>query len=196
MLLVACLLPLARLIEGFFAGSLGANPVEAVLRGLGEWALIFLLLTLTVTPLRRLTGQHWLIRLRRMLGLLAFFYAALHVLAYLWAEHFFDWLAIGRDLIERPFITVGALAFALLVPLAVTSHNAMIRRLGGRRWQALHRLVYGIAVAAVVHYWWMVKLDITWPALYGAVLAVLLGVRLVWRLGSRPGALVMRRRMP
>lgn len=176
-----CLLPLGHLVYGVFADALGANPVEAVIRGLGDWALRLLLVTLTVTPLRRLSGWHWLLRLRRMFGLFVFFYALLHVFGYVWAEQFFDLSAIFADILKRPFITVGFAAFVLLMPLAATSTNAMIRRLGGRRWQALHRLVYIIAVLAVVHFWWMVKVDITQPLIHGAVLTVLLGSRLYWR---------------
>ena len=180
LLFAACLLPLLLLVAGVWGDKLGANPIEAVTRGLGDWALRLLLLTLCVTPARRLFGLHWLLRLRRMLGLFCFFYAVLHVAAYVWADQFFDWVAIFDDILKRPFITVGFLAFAFLLPLAATSTNAMIRRLGGRRWQALHRIVYVIGVAAVLHYWWMVKSDITQPAIYAGVLAVLLGLRLYW----------------
>ena len=179
-LFLISLLPLAHLSVGIFTDSLGANPVEAVIRGLGDWALRLLLLTLAVTPLRRLFGLHWLLRLRRMLGLFVFFYAVLHLTGYLWVDQFFDWPAIWDDILKRPFITVGFFAFTLLLPLALTSSNAMIRRLGGRHWQALHRIVYVIGVAAVLHYWWMVKSDITQPAIYAGVLAVLLGLRLYW----------------
>ncbi len=180
-LFLACLLPLAHLVYGIFTDNLGANPIEAVIRGLGDWALRMLLLTLTVTPLRRISGWHWLLRLRRMLGLFVFFYALLHVVCYIWVDQFFDWAAILADILKRPFITVGFTAFVLLIPLAATSNNAMIRRLGGRRWQSLHRAVYAISILAVVHYWWMVKIDITQPALYAAILTLLLGSRLYWR---------------
>lgn len=180
-LFAVCLLPLAHLGYGLFTDNLGANPVEAVIRGLGDWALRLLLLTLAVTPLRRLSGWHWLLRLRRMFGLFVFFYALLHVLGYIWVEQFFDWSAILDDIVKRPFITVGFTAFLLLLPLAATSNNAMIRRLGGKRWQSLHRAVYAIGVLAVVHYWWMVKVDVTQPAIYAIVLAVLLGSRFYWR---------------
>jgi len=177
----ACLLPLAYYAWGAWQDTLGANPIEVVTRGLGDWTLRFLLITLTVTPLRRFTGWHWLVRLRRMLGLFTFFYACLHLTTYLWLDQFFDWPAIAKDILKRPFITVGMSAFALLVPLAATSSNAMVRRLGGRRWQALHRAVYAIAILAVTHFWWMVKKDITEPAIYAVVLAALLGLRMWWR---------------
>ncbi|MCK2125109.1 sulfoxide reductase heme-binding subunit YedZ [Thauera aromatica] len=181
LLFVLCLLPAARLALGWQADTLGANPVETLTRDSGEWALRFLLLTLTVTPLRRLSGLHWLLRLRRMLGLYAFAYAAAHFALYLWLDQFFDWGAIARDLLERPFISVGFAAFVLLLPLAATSNAFAIGRLGGRRWQALHRAVYGIAILAVVHFWWLVKADLREPLLYAAILAVLLGLRAWWR---------------
>jgi len=176
-----CLVPLARL--GWFAvfGGLGANPVEFVIRSLGTWALTFLLITLAVTPLRRLTGWNVLIRLRRMLGLFAFFYVCLHFMTYLGIDQFFDFSAIWADIVKRPYITIGVACFLLLVPLALTSTNAMQRRLGGKRWQQLHRLVYLIAIGGVVHYWLLVKKDITQPLIYALVLALLLGLRLWWR---------------
>lgn len=181
LLFVLCLIPAARLALGWQADTLGANPVETLTRDSGEWALRFLLLTLTVTPLRRLSGLHWLLRLRRMLGLYAFAYAAAHFALYLWLDQFFDWGAIARDLLERPFISVGFAAFVLLLPLAATSNAFAIGRLGGRRWQALHRAVYGIAILAVMHFWWLVKADLREPLLYSAILAVLLGLRAWWR---------------
>jgi methionine sulfoxide reductase heme-binding subunit len=181
MLFMLCLLPLAYYVWNFQQDNLGANPIEAVTRGIGLWALRFLLITLTVTPLRKLTHQAWLGRLRRMLGLFTFFYVCLHLTTYLWFDQFFDWTAIGKDILKRPFITAGMMAFALLVPLAATSTNAMIRRLGGRRWQELHRTVYAISMIAVLHFWWMVKLDTREPALYALILAVLLGLRMWWR---------------
>lgn len=181
-LFAACLLPLAGLAYSLIADTLGANPIEALTRGLGDWTLRFLLLTLAVTPLRRLAGVPWLIQLRRMLGLFAFFYAALHFVSYIWLDQFFDWGEIARDIVKRPFITVGFAAFLLLVPLAATSTNAMVRRLGGRRWRGLHRAVYAIAIFGVLHYWWMVKKDVTQPAIYAVLLAILLGLRLLWRL--------------
>lgn len=176
-----CLLPALQLWLGWQAGTLGANPVETLTRASGEWALRFLLITLAVTPLRRVTGLHWLLRLRRMLGLYAFAYACAHFLLYLWLDQLFDWRAIALDILERPFISVGFAAFVLLLPLAATSNAFAIRRLGGRRWQALHRSVYAIAILAVVHFWWLVKADLLKPFLYAVILAVLLGLRAWWR---------------
>lgn len=180
LLFLLCLWPLLRLGWLFLADDLGANPIEAVVRSLGDWALRFLLLTLTITPLRRLLTAPWLIRLRRMLGLYTFFYALLHLLAYIVLDQYFDWPEIGKDIAKRPFITLGMATFLLLLPLAATSSNAMIRRLGGQRWQHLHSLIYGIALMAVVHYWWMVKADISTPAIYALVLICLLGIRFWW----------------
>ena len=180
-LFIACLIPLARLGWGLWNDQLGANPIEFIARSLGTWTLNFLLITLTVSPLRKLSGWHWLPRLRRMLGLFAFFYVVLHLTTYLWLDQFFDWQAILKDILKRPFITVGMSAFVLLVPLAATSNQAMIRRIGGKRWRQLHRSIYVIAVFGVVHYWWLVKQDVTLPALYAVLLAVLLGVRALWR---------------
>lgn len=176
-----CLVPLARLVFFAFTDRLGANPIEFVLRSFGTWTLVMLMLTLSITPLRRLTGWNSLIRVRRMLGLFAFFYASLHFLTYAGVDQSFDLNAILRDVVKHPYITVGFACFLLLIPLAVTSTNAMQRRLGGKRWQQLHRLVYLIALGGVIHYLWLVKKDITQPALYGLVLAVLLGMRWVWR---------------
>jgi methionine sulfoxide reductase heme-binding subunit len=195
LLFLLCLLPAANLALGAWQDTLGANPIEAITRGLGDWTLRLLLITLAITPLRRLTGQSWLIRLRRMLGLFAFFYASLHLASYLWFDQFFDWTAIGLDIVKRPFITAGMLAFVLLVPLAVTSNNAMIRRLGGRRWQRLHRLIYPLAMIAVVHYTWMVKVDVRQPMIYGIALAILLGMRLWWWFQDARKPLLARRRV-
>ena len=176
---VLCLGPLARLVAGGFLDRLGANPVELITRSTGTWTLTFVMITLAVTPLRRLSGWHWLARLRRMFGLYAFFYASLHFTTYIWLDQFFDFAAIAKDVVKRPFITVGFSAFVMLIPLAATSTDAMVRRLGGKNWTALHRLVYVLAICGVVHYWWLVKRDITQPALYALVLAVLLGFRAV-----------------
>jgi sulfoxide reductase heme-binding subunit YedZ len=179
------LLPLARLVALGLLGKLGANPIEFITRSTGTWTLVLLLVTLLVTPLRRLLDWPWLLRLRRMLGLFAFFYACLHFTTYVWLDQFFDAMAIGRDIVKRPFVTVGFVAFVLLVPLAATSTNAMVRRLGARRWQRLHYAVYAIATLGIVHYWWLVKKDVTQPVLYAAALAVLLGYRVVHRLRRR-----------
>ena len=182
---VLCLVPVGRLAWGVWNDTLGANPIEFIIRALGDWALRFVLITLAVTPLRKLAGWTWLMPLRRMLGLYAFFYATLHLSAYIWVDQFFDWIAIAKDIIKRPFITVGMLTFSLLVPLAITSNNAMIRRMGGKRWQLLHRAIYAIGALGVLHFWWMVKLDITQPAIYAAVLGLLLGMRAVWRVQTK-----------
>ena len=178
---ILSLLPLAWYGWSAWHDTLGANPIEAVTRGFGTWTLNFLLITLAVTPLRKLTGWHAVLRLRRMLGLFTFFYAVLHLTSYLWFDQFFDWGEIAQDILKRPFITVGMAAFVLLLPLAATSNNAAIRRLGGRRWQALHRTVYAIGILAVLHYSWLVKADQSQPLLYGGILFVLLGLRAWWR---------------
>jgi sulfoxide reductase heme-binding subunit YedZ len=172
-----CLMPLARLIVLGGSSGLGANPIEFITRSTGTWTLVGLLVTLSVTPLRRLTGRAELLRYRRMLGLFTFFYASLHFVTYIWLDQFFDPAAIAKDIIKRPFITVGFTAFVLLIPLAATSTHAMMRRLG-RRWQHLHRLIYPIALLGVIHYLWLVKKDLTEPLIYGAILALLLAVRL------------------
>ncbi|GHD71246.1 sulfite oxidase heme-binding subunit YedZ [Vogesella fluminis] len=177
-LFLVCLLPLAQLLWHALAGH-AVNPIEDLTRGLGTWTLRLLLLTLCVSPLRALGAPGWLLRLRRMLGLYAFFYACLHLLTYLWLDQFFDWGAIVRDIVKRPFITVGMLAFGLLLPLAITSSDGWIRRLK-RNWGKLHRLVYVIAPLGVLHYLWLVKRDIQSPLIYAAIVAVLLLWR-VWR---------------
>ena len=179
LLFAASLLPFVWLVRNGVAGELGANPVETVSRYTGDWTLRFLLLTLAVTPLRRLTGWQGLQRLRRMLGLYAFFYACLHVTTYLWLDQFFSPGAIAEDVLERPYITVGFASFLMLIPLAVTSTRGMMKRLGGRRWQRLHRLVYLTACGGVLHFLWLVKSDLAQPLVYALVLAVLLGYRLV-----------------
>jgi len=175
---ILCLVPLGMLVGWGLRGELGANPIEEITHQTGDWALLLLLITLAVTPLRRLTGWTQPMRVRRMLGLFAFFYACLHLLTYLWLDQFFEWGEILHDVVKRPFITVGFAAFVLLVPLAVTSTRAMMRRLG-RRWQTLHRAVYLVAALAVVHYWWLVKADVRDPMLYAGLLAILLGYRVV-----------------
>jgi methionine sulfoxide reductase heme-binding subunit len=174
---VLALVPLGRLVAGVFLRALGTNPVEAIIRSLGTWTLVFLCATLAVTPLRRITGWNWLLRLRRMLGLYAFFYAVLHFSSYVWLDQDLDLAAILRDIPKRPFITVGFTCLLLLIPLAATSTDAMVRRLGSARWTALHRLVYVVAAGGVVHFWWLVKRDVTEPAIYAAVVAILLGYR-------------------
>lgn len=179
-LFLVCLYPIARLAYLGFTDDLGVNPIEFVTRSLGTWTLTGLLLTLAVTPARRLTGYSGLVRYRRMLGLFAFFYGVLHLVSYLWLDQFFDWVAIVKDVLKRPFITFGMAAFVLLLPLALTSTQAAMRRLG-RNWQRLHWLVYPAAVAGVLHYGWLVKKDLTQPLIYGGILALLLGLRVIWR---------------
>ncbi len=176
---LACLLPLARLGWKAYMGLLGANPIEVITHSTGDWTLIFLLITLAVTPLRKLSGQPWLIRYRRIFGLFAFFYVTLHFLTYIWLDKFFNVHDMLADIAKRKFITVGFTGFVLLIPLALTSTSGWIRRLGGKRWQALHRLIYAAAICGVIHYLWLVKADIRKPLQYGTVLAVLLGYRLV-----------------
>jgi methionine sulfoxide reductase heme-binding subunit len=181
LLFAACLLPVFFLWRGFEMDSLGANPIETITRSTGEWTLRFLLITLCITPLRKYSGWHWVVRLRRMLGLFAFAYGAAHLSTYLWLDQFFDWQAIAKDILKRPFITVGFAALVLMTPLALTSSNFAIRKLGGRRWQSLHRAIYPIAMLGCIHFWWLVKKDVTEPLIYSAILAVLLGLRAWWR---------------
>lgn len=175
---LVCLFPLGQLLYYGFTGELTANPIEYITRFTGSWALIMLLASLSITPLRKITGWNDLIKFRRMLGLFAFFYALLHFSTYVVLDHFFDFAAIAKDIIKRPYVTAGFTAFLLLIPLALTSTTAMIRRLG-KRWQQLHRLVYVAAIAGIVHFYWLVKADIRRPVQYGAILALLLGCRLV-----------------
>ena len=174
------LVPFARLVYGAFANSLGANPIETITRSTGWWTLFLLMVTLSVTPLRRWTRANWLLKLRRTLGLFVFFYASLHFMTFVWFDHWFDAAGILKDVVKRPFVTVGFAAYLLLLPLAMTSTDRMVRRLG-RNWQRLHRLVYVIAVLGVVHFWWLVKRDVTEPLMFALALVVLLGIRLGWR---------------
>jgi sulfoxide reductase heme-binding subunit YedZ len=184
MVFAAALVPAATLVYGFFTNNLTANPGEYITRETGTWTLAFLALTLSITPIRRMTHWNDVIRLRRMLGLFAFFYATLHVLTWVVFIHFFDLAFMIEDVLTRPFITVGMLGFVILFALALTSNRAAIRRLG-RRWQQLHRLVYVAAVAGVVHFWWLVKADITNPRRWAVVLGVLLAFRVWWLLRAR-----------
>ncbi|RJG14853.1 sulfite oxidase heme-binding subunit YedZ [Massilia cavernae] len=178
---VLALVPLARMVWLTYSGQL-VEPLEFITRGTGDWTLRLLCLTLLVTPLRRLTGMNWLNRLRRMLGVFAFFYAFLHFMTFLWFDHFFDVVAMFRDVAKRPFILVGFTAFVLLIPLALTSTNGMMKRLGGKRWMWLHRLIYIIAPLGILHFWWMRagKSNFTEPFIFGVIVAVLLGARVYW----------------
>lgn len=180
----AALLPLAWLVYGAVTDQLGANPIERITHVTGEWALRLLLVSLAVTPLRRLFGWNGLIAYRRMLGLFAFFYAVLHLGTWVGLDHDFDWPRLWADVRKRPYITAGAVAFSCLLPLAITSTRGWIRRLG-KRWTTLHRLAYVAAIAAVVHYWWLVKADVRGPGWYALALAVLLGIRLAYALQAR-----------
>lgn len=175
---LACLLPLALLVLALVQDDLGANPIEELTRRSGEWTLRFLLLTLCMTPAQKLFKQSWPVKLRRMLGLYTFFYACLHLLTYLWLDQFFDWSEIIIDILKRPFILVGMLAFLLLTPLAITSTNTMMRRLG-KRWKRLHQLVYIIGGLGVLHFFWLVKKDLLTPTVYLVILIFLLGYRAV-----------------
>ena len=186
-LFAAALAPAGYLAYGVFAHTLGANPVDAITDGTGTWTLRFLALTLLITPLRKWTGWNALIRYRRMLGLFAFFYGTLHFLTYLVLDQFFSLDDIVADIVKRPFITAGFTAFVLMIPLAITSTAGWIRRLGGKRWNLLHKLVYVSAAAGVVHYWWLVKSDISRPARYGAIVAILLAARVWFAYNARHG---------
>ncbi|RFP10166.1 MULTISPECIES: sulfite oxidase heme-binding subunit YedZ [unclassified Duganella] len=178
---VLALLPLARMVYLTLTGQL-VEPLEFITRGTGDWTLYFLCFTLAVTPLRKLSKWNWLIKLRRMLGLYMFFYGFLHFMTFLWFDHFFDVQEMWKDVLKRPFITVGFIAFVLLLPLAATSTNAMVKRLGGKRWQWLHRLIYVIAPLAILHFWWMKagKHNFTQPIIFGLILGALLLMRVYW----------------
>lgn len=185
-LFVAALIPLARLFWLGVEDNLTANPVEFVERSTGTWALAILLITLSMTPIRLLTGIAWQIQFRRMMGLFMFFYACLHFLTYIWLDQWFDWSAIVKDIAKHPYVLVGFSAFVLTIPLAVTSNKAMMQRLR-ERWKKLHQLVYLIAILGVVHFWWLVKKDIREPLLYALVLALLLGIRIYHRKFANSG---------
>jgi sulfoxide reductase heme-binding subunit YedZ len=180
-----CLGPAIVLTWKGFHDGLGANPIEVITRTTGRWTLTFLLITLSITPVRKLSGLAWMIRFRRMLGLFAFFYGSLHLMTYVWLDKFFDVHAMLHDIAKRRFITAGMTAWFLMLPLALTSTKGWIRRMGGKRWQKLHRLIYFSAAAGVVHFIWLVKADLRRPLTYGAVLAVLLSYRLIILLISR-----------
>jgi len=176
---VACLSPLGFFVFGAFTDSLTANPIQYVLRQLGVWALRFLAVTLAISPAAKLLRQPWLIRYRRRIGLFAFAYVCLHLTTYVAIDQAFDWRTIGKDIAKRPYITIGMAAFALLIPLAITSADGLRRKLGPRRWKRLHQLIYLIAPLGVVHYYLLVKADHRPPLIYGAIILALLGYRLV-----------------
>ena len=177
LIFLLALWPLAKLIVLGYQDHLGANPIEKILRNTGFWTLTFLSLTMAVTPLRQLTQRVWLGRFRRMLGLFAFFYGVLHFSTYLVLDQFFDWANIVKDISKRPYITVGFSALVLMTPLALTSTDAMLKRLGGKRWRQLHRLVYLITAAGVAHFWWLVKKDISQPVIFAVLLMISLAIR-------------------
>ena len=181
------LIPLGYLLFDWYRGSLGANPIEFFLRTTGVLTLVFVLITLSVTPLRKIFGWNALIKYRRMLGLYAFFYGVVHLVTYSIFDKSLDLRAIAGDVWQRPFIAVGMLAFAMLVPLAVTSTNGWVKRLGGKTWARLHKLSYVVAILGVVHFWMIVKSDVFYPALFGLVVAVLLGYRVLAAIRPEPG---------
>jgi sulfoxide reductase heme-binding subunit YedZ len=184
-LFLLCLAPALLLVWGYYHNELGANPIEYITHKTGDWIIRFLLITLSVTPLRILLNQPKLARFRRMLGLFAFFYGCLHLTTWVWLDKFFDVHEMWADVVKRRFITVGMTGFFLLIPLAITSTAGLVRRLGFIRWQRLHRLVYFSALAGVIHYYWLVKSDVRLPLLYGGILTVLMAYRAwIWTHGK------------
>lgn len=177
---LAALAPLGRLAWRALHDSLGANPIEVITHSTGDWTLRFILISLCVNPLRKITGKYWLIGVRRMVGLFAFFYGTLHFLTYIWLDKFFDTHEMWKDIAKRPFITLGFSAFVLMVPLALTSTSWSIRRMGGKNWQRLHRLIYLTGILGVAHYIWLVKADLRKPIEYGIALSLLL----LYRVGA------------
>jgi len=177
-LFINSLIPLMLLLWDLYRKRVGPNPLEFATRTTGMLTLIFLSLTVAVTPLRKIFGINSLVKFRRMLGLFAFFYGALHLLTYVWFDRLFNLISVGQDVIRRPFILAGMTAFVLMIPLAITSTNRMVKRLGGKRWARLHRLVYLAAIAGVVHFWMLVKSDTRLPLTFGFILLFLLGYRL------------------
>ena len=178
---LACLSPIIWLAWCAFAGRLSANPIADITNETGIWTLRFIVVTLAISPLRKLTAWHWMLKYRRMIGLFAFFYGTLHFFTYLWLDQFFDWQSILKDIPKRPFITIGLASFILMMPLAVTSTQKMIRRLGGRKWDILHRSIYLTGVGAVIHYMWLVKVVTYRQLTYVSIVVVLLAFRIVWR---------------
>jgi len=183
MVFLLCLVPLFRLIYLAIADDLSANPIEFIERSTGFWTLFILLTTLSLSPIRLLTGRAWQLQFRRMLGLFMFFYACLHITTYIWLDYSFDWPDIVKDIAKHPYVLVGALAFVLTLPLALTSNNFMIRLLR-ERWKLLHQTVYFIAILGVVHFLWLVKKDLREPLFYMFILALLLGIRLYYKISS------------
>ena len=179
-----CLLPVFLLVWNALNGKLSANPISDITNETGLWALRFILITLAITPIRKITGWHWLIKFRRMAGLFAFFYGSLHFTTYIWLDQFFDWQSIIVDIPKRPFITVGFASFLLMIPLAVTSTQKMIRRLGGKKWDILHRLIYCTTIGGVIHYLWLVKVVTYRQITYAVIVAALLLFRLIWKYRS------------
>lgn len=192
LIFVNALIPLAFLAFDGWQGKLGANPIEFFLRTTGVMTLIFLLITLLVTPLRKLFGWNGLIKFRRMLGLFAFFYGCLHLITYSIFDKSLDLPAIVADVVQRPFIAIGMTAFLILIPLAITSTNGMVKRLGGKNWARLHRLTYVAAILGVIHFWMIVKSDIFYPAVFGSVLAALLGYRFYLKRKSTTGGAAVK----
>jgi len=194
-LFLAALVPLGRLGWKALHDGLGANPIEVITHSTGDWTLILVLVTLSITPLRRITRQYWLIGIRRMIGLFAFFYGSLHFTTYIWLDKFFDLHEMIKDIAKRPFITVGFSAFVLLIPLALTSTAGWIRRLGGKNWQRLHRLIYLTGILGVIHYIWLVKADVRKPLEYAFVLSLLLLYRIaMWVAAARKNSVRARPR--
>ena len=175
---ITCLIPLLILVMKGFMGRLSANPLDDITDTTGDWTLRFVVLTLAITPIRKLFHWNALVRYRRMIGLYAFFYGSLHFLTFVVFDHFFNIAEILSDVAKRPFITVGFTAFVIMIPLAITSTNRWVQRLGGKRWQRIHRLIYLTAIGGVIHYLWLVKADIRRPLIYGGIVALLLGYRL------------------
>jgi len=183
---VNSLVPLTLMLWDWYHKRVGANPLEFVTRTTGMLTLVFLLISLAVTPLRKITGANWLVKFRRMLGLYAFFYGFLHLLTYIWFDRGFNLKSVPADIVKRPFITIGMTAFFLMVPLAITSTNKMVKRLGGKRWNRLHKLVYLAGIAGVLHYWLLVKSDVRLPLTFAFILALLLGYRLLVKYSQPP----------
>jgi methionine sulfoxide reductase heme-binding subunit len=184
-LFLNAIVPLTLLLWDVYWKKVGANPLEIVTRTTGMLTLLFLLLTLAVTPTRKITGFNWLVKFRRMLGLFAFFYGSLHLLTYIWFDRFFNLRSMIGDIAQRPFIAVGMVGFLLMLPLAITSTSKMVKRLGGKRWSALHRLVYIAGIAGVLHFWMLVKSDTRLPLTFAFVLFLLLGHRLLIKYSTR-----------